>query len=161
MKKKTSSQSMQEIRGFLIALLVVALAGGLVYFLTGKFVTKEFEDKDEETKEVAFDYNSTMIGSMFKKPYDEYYVAIYDTSKDEALSLAGILGSYENKEDGTKVYLADLALDVNKTYYSETSNPKAKSIGDIKVGDFTLIKFKNGKIVKYIEGVDNISSELK
>ena len=32
---------------------------------------------------------------------------------------------------------------------------------ELKVGDYTLIKFNKGKIAKYIEGKDNIVKELE
>ena len=59
-----------------------------------------------------------------------------------------------------KIYQLDLNDGFNKKYKSETSNPDAKSINELKFGKLTLIKVKNGNIVKYIENKDDIRSEL-
>ena len=51
-----------------------------------------------------------------------------------------------------------MRIDVNN---DNKSNPNAKSIDDIDLGDITLIKVKNGEIVSYIEDIEQIKTELK
>ena len=50
---------------------------------------------------------------------------------------------------------------MNEKFYSkEESNPKAKSISELKLSDLTLIKVKNKQITKYVENQDSIKAEL-
>ena len=48
----------------------------------------------------------------------------------------------------------------NKGIYSKESNPNAKAINELKFGSITLLKIKNGNIVKYIEYKKAIRTEL-
>ena len=59
------------------------------------------------------------------------------------------------------MYYIDLSNKLNESYYSEEeSNPKATNIKELKLGDFTLIKVKDGKIVKYLEDEKEVKKEL-
>lgn len=58
--------------------------------------------------------------------------------------------------------MADLDDYMNKSYYDKDNvNKNATKASELKVGDYTLIKFNKGKIAKYIEGKDNIVKELE
>ena len=100
---------------------------------------------------------------MLTKKDKEYYVIAYDTTKPSAQAYNTYAGYYtSNKENGLPIYYLDLSSSFNKKYYVENnSNPKAQKINDLKMLDGTLIKVSNGKITKYIEGIDKIAEELK
>jgi hypothetical protein len=55
----------------------------------------------------------------------------------------------------------DLANELNKAYYDvENVNAKATKVSEMKVGDITLVKVKNGKIEKYIVDYAKMQKEL-
>ena len=59
------------------------------------------------------------------------------------------------------VYTIDLSNELNKAQYdAENVNTKAKKVSEMKVGDITLIKVKNGKIEKYIVDYAKMEKEL-
>ena len=53
-----------------------------------------------------------------------------------------------------------MSLGINAKYKSEFGNPKAIRPSELKIAVPTLIKIKNGSIVKYLESIDDIESEL-
>lgn len=57
--------------------------------------------------------------------------------------------------------MVDLSDELNKSIISDTNNTKAKKASELKVKDLTLLKITNGKIEKYITGIENIETELK
>lgn len=160
--KNIKTDEQKEIIKFIIILVVVVALVVGIYFFTKKFVTKD-ESKDE-TQEVTgtVNYNVTIIGELLNRPYDEYYAIIYDSTSNDAAKYQGIYSSFSTSpESTTKMYYIDLSNKLNESYYSEDgTNPKAKSINELKLGDFTLIKVKNGKISKYLEDEDAIKKEL-
>lgn len=161
-KVNFKTEEQKEIMKFLILLVVIVVCVVGVYFFTRAFVTKDLkEDKTEETTPAAINYNVTIVGSLLNRPYDEYYVLAYDSESVSINKYQGVYSTYTNKEKAIKMYYIDLGNALNSSYYSEDeTNPNAQSIDELKLGDFTLIKVKNGKIVKYIEDFDSVKKEL-
>lgn len=157
----------EEIKKFLIVIVVVLALCGVMYLLTRAFVTKDLFNKEEEqTEEVTsgqVDYNVAIMGQILNRPYDEYYVAIYNASNGEYIGdMATLLYNYSAKEKHLHVYTVDLSNTLNSEYYDpENVNKKAQTVADIKVGDITLLKIKNKKIVKYIDAYEAMKKELK
>lgn len=169
MRKKSkhnySSNDSYDIKRFIIVLLVVVLAVVTIYFLTRIFVTKDLFNKEEETvTETSINYNLTTVGLLLSRPYDEYYVFLYnDDSKEQIVSdVRNVVTQYTNSEDAKKIYYVDLAEANNIGFYNaEESNPDASSVKDFKFGNATILKIKDGKVVKYLEKLDAIEKELK
>lgn len=164
--QKLQTEENQIVRRFLVVLIVVILCVVGIYFFTRAFVTKDlFEDKKEATKETAetsFNYDITILGAAFNRPHDEYYVISYKKSDEQANYLSTLIQTYLQKENHLKIYMADLDDYMNKSFYDkENINSKATTASELKVGDYTLIKFKNGAISKFIEGTEKIAEELK
>jgi len=156
---KTEEQ--QEMIKFLVVLIVVILIIVGVYFFSKAFIKEEVKDLVYETGTVR--NNVAIVGTILNNPEKEYYVLAYDTTKPDASSYSTYAGYYTGNQDGAlKIYYLDLDNGLNKNYYvEEKSNPKATKISELKMLDGTLIKVKNGKIVKYIEGIDSIKNEIK
>lgn len=160
----TSEQ--EEIKKLIIVILVVLVCVGGIYLLTRAFVTKDlFTSKENETEEVAsgtVNYDVAIMGQILNRPYDEYYVAIYNSVEGDYVSdMALLVYGYTNKDKHLHMYTVDLSNTLNKDYYDpEKVNTKAKKLADIKVGDITLLKIKNGKIVKYIVDYSKMEKEL-
>lgn len=171
---KTSEQN--EVRNFIIVVLAVVACVGVFYFITRAFVSKdlfESDDKKEETKEtVEINYDVAIFGNMLTKADKEYYVLIYDQSdKGEYVSdMIMLLSKYDKKREEAKkdkkkvalpVYTVDLSNKLNDGYYDPKKvNVKATGLEDLKVGDITLLKVKNGKISKYIVDYAKMEKEL-
>ncbi len=163
MKNKINyeKEEQNEIMKFLLVLLiVVALIIGL-YFISKLVIKEEVKDLSYQTGTIST--NVVVVGTLLNAPEKEYYVLAYDREKNDANAYATYAGYYANRqEDATKVYYLELNNGLNKDYYvEENSNPNAKKIKDLKMKDGTLIKVQNGKITKYIEGLENIQKELK
>ena len=161
-RQVTETEEQSVIKKFIIILLglVILIVG--VYFFTRAFVTKDLNKEKEETKtEVTFDYSKTVLGSLLNRPYNEYYVLVYNSEDLKANYYNSIASSYQVKENSIKIYIADLSDSMNEKFYnSKKSNPKAKTIDELQVGDLTLIKVKDKAINKYIEKEEDIRAEL-
>ena len=164
-KYQTAEQT--EIRNFIIVIVVVLLCVGAIYLLTRAFVTKDLFTKSEAptTEEVVagkVNYEVAIMGQILNRPYDEYYVAIYNSAEgDYAADMATLLYSYTQKEKHLHIYTVDLSNKLNDGYYDpENVNVEAKSLSELKVGDITLIKVKKGKISKYIVDYSKMEKEL-
>lgn len=161
---QTTEQS--ELKSFLIVILVVLVGVGLLFLATKAFVTKDlFGDKkeDAEEKEVVgeVNYDVTIMGSLLNRPYDVYYAVIYDTTGDYMYDMSSLVTSYKELKDAKHIYTIDLDNKLNESYYDpENVNTKAKKLNEVKVGDITLIKVKDGKINKFITDYNKMRKEL-
>ena len=163
---KIQTEDQKEIMRFFIVLLVVILMVTAIYFLTRIFVTKDLGKKKDstETQEVVegnVNYSVTSVGQILNRPYDSYYVIIYDTTGDSVNDAQSLMISYNSKEERKHLYRVDLNSYVNKDFYDkENENPNAKSVSEFKFGDLTLLYIKKGKVEKYITEIDKMKTEL-
>lgn len=163
-KKQTKyrTEEQQEIIRFAIVLLVVIVFVGIVYLFTKTFVTKENKvstNAEYQTGEVSYD--TLTVGTLLNRPYEEYFVAVYDKTLPDASYYSSIMAKYEYTK---KIYFLDLSDFMNENYIAkegETSNPKAKKIEDLKFGTFSFLQIKDGKIVKYLEDEKKAEEVLK
>lgn len=165
-KVKYQTAEQEEIKKFIIVVLVVLLCVGAIYILTRAFVTKDlFKSGDEETKEVipgVVNYEVAIMGQILNRPYDEYYVVIYNQQEGDYISdMSTMVYNYTKKEKHLHMYTVDLSNVMNSDYYDpENVNVNAKTLNEIKVGDITLIKVKNSKINKFIVDYSKMLKEL-
>lgn len=156
---KNKSEVENEIYSFIKILIVVVLLVIGVYFFTNAFVNKDYDVK-KDGQEGVVSSNSIIVGSMFNRPYKEYYVLAYKGDENDAVLFGSYVSLYESKEGALRIYTVDLDNALNNSYYSENGNSKAKKLDELKISSPTLIKIKNGSISKYIEGQTNIKKEL-
>ena len=160
-KRKYYTEEQKEIKKFILVLigLIVIIFG--IYLLSKLLIKPSVKNYEYETGQI----NNTIaiVGTMLNKNEKEYYVLAYDTKSNNAAAYNTYAGYYtSSKENALKIYYLNLNNGLNKNYYvTENSNPKATSIKDLKMIDGTLLKIKDGKITKYIEGIDKIAEELK
>lgn len=149
---------------FIVTLVIVlALCIG-IYFLTKYVVNKDTDTNTEtsETKDVSINYESAIIGTMLNKKDNEYYVILYNKSKDDAYKYTQLVTNYKALKDSLPIYIVDLSTPMNSPYYtSEATNPKAENLSELKFGDITVIKVKNGKITNAYETIDSIKTLWK
>ncbi len=164
-KVKYRTAEQDEMLKFLGVIAVVVVCVALLYVLTRVFVTKDLfnkeETKTEETVQGSVNYSVASVGQILNRPYDEYYVFVYDTTGDYATDMNSLLTKYNSKEKKLHAYKVDLSNYLNKEYYKPKEvNEKASTVADFKFGDITLIKVKNGKIDKYLTDYSKMQTEL-
>ena len=145
---------MKKITKIIILIVVVIVAVGF-YFLTDKFV----EPVKEEAPSVNIDYDIATVGTMFNRPYDEYYVLLYDSESLEAAYYNTLFSRYSTANKN-KIYYVDLSLKENSKYVKDSSNKNLTSASDASFVGPTLVSIKNGKITKYLETKEDIKAEL-
>ena len=150
-----------EIYRFIVIFFIIALVVIGLYFLSKGIVSKRTSSENTvDTIEIAYD--KLNVGMIFNRPYDEYYIMIYDSNIEQAVYYSAIITKYRNKDNHLKLYYCDLSEKVNNSYYSgrENGNEKATNINELSFGNLTLLKIKNGKIVLYLENINDIKKEL-
>ncbi len=136
---------------------------GIFYFLTVYLTNRDTNNtsSSKEVGEAVIQYEEILAGSSFSIDEDEYIVLYYDKSIEELKSnIMSLVSDYEAKEDHLSLYTVDMSSAFNKKFVSDESNNNPASVADLKISDSTLIKFKNGKVVDYIEKYDNIKLYL-
>ena len=159
---KYRSEEQQEVIRFISVLIIVIAVVSIVYGVSRLFIDEKSKFNDNVIPG-EINYDLVTVGTMFNRNYDEYYVVAYNKEDSQAILYSSIMSKYTNKEDSLKIFFCDLSNSLSSAYYvGETgeSNPNAKTIDDLALGNFTFIKIKNGKIVKYIENIEEAKKEL-
>ena len=158
-----TSDEQNEVKSFIIILIIVVVAIIAVYVLTRLFVSKDLF-KNEPTKIVTpgeVNYSTVLIGSMLNVKEDEYYVIITDTSDPASSYYTGLMTTYKRNTKALPIYLADLSNELNKKYIGTKNNLNPTDMAKFMVKDNALIHIKDGKIVKAMSEEKDISNELK
>lgn len=153
----------EEIVRFVKILGIVIICVLAVYIFTRVFVTRDLFRRDDFSEEVRIpniDYSVTTLGALLNRPYDEYYVFAFDSTEVRAGLFRTIMNMYREHEDTIKLYHADLNSPFNSMFLADESNFTPNSVADLKLSDATLIKVRNGRIVRFIETKDEIIEEL-
>lgn len=160
---KYTSEESKEVKKFIIILLSIIVLVLAVYGIT-RLVNKDKDNNDDRTVTAgSIDYDKVSVGTLFNRADSEYYVIVYDGEAPNAIYYSALMNKYMDKEKSNKVYFCDLSNELNKKYYvgeDKDSNPNATTSSELAFKDLTLIKIKNGKIVKYLETLDTIKTEL-
>lgn len=161
-----ATEEENEVKRFIIIVIVIGLFVGVIYGLTEIF-KKDEEKETEDNSSVTISYDKLTVGTLLNRPYDEYYVLAYDSDANKAIEYSAIISQYKSKsteKDYVKIYFLDLNNGLNKKYYNvnedNKSNPNAKKIEDLDFGDLTLLCIKDGKIKEYIEDYTTIQKKL-
>lgn len=165
-KIKYQTEEQKEIVRFVIVIFVVLLSVGLIYLATRAFVTKDLFKAKVNQEEVVtpgtINYDVAIMGEILNRPYNEYYVAIYNKKDGKYISdMSSLVYLYSSKDKHLHIYTVDLSNKMNEEYYDpENVNTSAQSLSEMKVGDITLLRIKNGKVAKYIVDLDKMKAEL-
>ena len=165
MKKRNMylNDDQKEIVNFVIILSVIIVLVLIVYGVSYLVSKKNTYHYDEVTPgEINYDIAS--VGTMLNRPEEEYYVVIYDDADLNAATYEALVSTYSaSSPEALKVYRVDLANKLNESFRAQDgkSNPKAKKVSELALGDFTLIKVAKGEITKYIEDLAQAKKELK
>lgn len=160
---KSVNEEQKEIVSFVVILLVIVGVVLIIYLISDGILNKNVYNFDS-TNTGAINYDTVSVGTMFNRANEEYYVALYDQEDVNAVYYTNLINNYSYDEDALKVYFCDLGNPLNADYVAkegESSNPSAVSIEDLVLGEFTFVKIKDGKIVKYLETVEDMEAELE
>lgn len=160
---KYTSEESKEVKRFIIILLSIIVLVLAVYGIT-RLINIDKDNNDDRTVTAgSIDYDKVSVGTLFNRADNEYYVIVYDGEAPNAIYYSALMNKYMDKEKSNKVYFCDLSNELNKKYYvgeDKDSNPNATTSSELAFKDLTLIKIKNGIIVKYLETLDTIKTEL-
>ena len=161
-KGNYQSEDQNEAKRFIIILAIIIIVIVGVYFFTRIFVSKDLLNKETNTTTPgSINYNVTLIGAMLNKPEDDYFVMLYDSKKSDAVYYNGLVNNYVQDENALKIYIADIANELNKSYVGESENIKVTNIEDFKIANPALLKIKDSKIVNVYSTKDEMVEALK
>lgn len=161
-KESESTNNIKLIMGFIILVAVISLLVYLLFYINGKYVTKDkYQTETTTTTTTAiYDNTKTTVSEMFKIKDKNYYVLAYDPDDE-------INGSYYRQlvnqyKGDISVYTLDYTISMNSKYYDSngTENTSPKSASDVMLTRPTLLIFKSGKVTDYITDKDTIVKTL-
>lgn len=161
---KIKTEEQEQIERFIKILLIILLAVVGIYLFTKFVINKEKNNDEMSVTAGVIDYNKLIVGNILTQNYDEYYVFIYNGNDSEAIYYSSLVDKYMAEDNAQKVYWVDLSNTLNEKFIAkneEEVNIDAKSVSEFKFGEYTLLKIKNKKIVKYIDNVNDAKKELK
>ena len=147
--QKVEKGNTLTLKSFITVLVVLLLMFGIVYIITGLFITKDIKwfDKTEETEQVV---TGKILGiNTLKQSEEEYYVYFY-SNKETNSEVDSAISKINNK-----IYRVDLDSDFNSNFVGEPTGI-VENIEDLKVSNPTIIKVLSGKIVELYSGVEQI-----
>lgn len=161
--QKYVTEEQMEIKKFIFVLLglLILLVG--VYFFTRAFVTKDLHKSSNgvEYTEGKVSYDTVIVGTMLNRSESEYYVYAFSNEDTKSIYYNTLVSQYSKEEKALQVYYLDIDNQLNKDYV-DSSNPSKTftTINELKLGNVTLIKVKNGKVTKYITNEEEIKKEF-
>ena len=167
MKKEKNKKKVVEVQNsysysmFTIFKIVfgVLVFLAIFYLITVAVIDDGSASKDEK-EEVDIQYDEILAGSSFSMNSSEYLVVYYDFTDEELTDLDSAIYSYSSSDE-TRIYTVDMSNAFNLKFVAEKeSNKSPKSVNDLAFDGPTLIKFKDGKVTKYIEDSEEIIKYL-
>lgn len=162
-KKRQESRRIEEVisddsslmdKFFIIAGVILFLL--CFYILTVYITNKNTDDTKEKEKTVEISKDEIVIGRSLSMGKGEYYVLYYDGYLSETYN--EIVKNYKGE---LPIYKVDMSSPFNSKYSTtEESNKNPTKISEFKINGPTLMKISNKKVVDYIEGEDNIRTNL-
>ena len=149
------SNDTKEIKSLIIITVVVVIIAVGLFFLTNYLNNKK------TSSNTKIDYDTCIVGNMFNRPYNEYYVFLYSSTDKNASTYKGLITSYKDKDDALKIYYVDMNDKFNSAYLSEASNKKPTDVNEVKIKESALILIKDGKVEKYFESLEEYKNTLK
>lgn len=166
LKNTTVDHDNSAVVTFIVALIVIAVLVGGLYYVNARFVTKDKYQGDETTtttKEVSYDPTIIVADDALKQSETEYMVVFYDKSKDDASYISSLISGYKGD---SKIYSVELNNKMNSEYYAKDGNVNdvlPTSIEELKknkVSNPTLIKVKKGKITEIVRDTKSIYTAI-
>lgn len=152
-----------EVKQLLAITVAVLLFLGLFYFLTVVILDDDTDTKtDDNNTEVEVQFDEILIGKSFSLRDSEYYVLYYETDDEDISSdMASLVSAYRSSTKDLYLYTVDMSNALNSQFIADEANEDADKASELKINGPTLIKFVDGEIDEYIDGVDDITAELE
>ena len=166
LKNTTVDHDNSTVVTFIIALIVICVLVGGLYYVNAKYVTKDkYQDDNTTTTTTEPSYDATVIlaDDALKQKETEYMVVFVDKSKDDSSYITSLISGYKGD---SKIYTVDLSNKMNKDYYNESSlrnlpmPTTIEGLKECKVINPTLIKVKKGKIVELTDDKEKIYTAI-
>ena len=114
----------------------------------------------------TINYNIVSVGNMLSKADKEYYVHVFSGESNKASQYQIPTYAYRTSDEKNKLPIYFLNLDnvFNKSFVATKEKPEnvnAKTVEEISFGEITMLKIKDGKIIKYFNTEKAIEEELK
>lgn len=160
--KGYNNESDNTIMNLIKIIMSIVIAFALFYIIT-YFVTKNNKTYSWENNSEAsvIQYDEIMLGTLLSQNENEYYVLALSYSDDNKDIYDTYISMYKDKESSLNFYTVNLDSDFNKKYIGEKSNFDINNIKDLKIKDTTLFRIKESKIVKHVEGDEQIIKTFK
>ena len=142
----------------LVVVCILCLFYLLTVFLTENENTNTSNENDKQ--ETVIQYNEILVGSTFNKSDEKYFVVYYDMSSEDISDISSAISTYSSKEDALPLYVVDMSNPLNKSYESKDSNKNAEDASELHINGVTLVRIKDGKLDKYLEGEENVIEYL-
>lgn len=134
----------------------------LTLYITSKNGNNDSKKDDTESTTSEISYSDIMIGRSFSISDGEYYVVYYDKTDDSInSSLTSVVSDYKSKEEHLDIYSVNMGDGLNKKYAKDESNHNPSNASEFAISGPTLIKFSDGEVVDYVEGIDEITDYLQ
>lgn len=151
-----------SVKQAIIITIFVLLFLGLFYLITVLILDDGTSSKKNNNDTVEVQHKEVLVGTSFSISDSEYYVLYYKTDDDEINSdLASLVSNYRSSNKDPYLYTVDMSNALNSAFNSDSSNSLATKASELKISGPTLIKFVDGKISQYIEGIETIAETLK
>lgn len=138
-------------------IIVLTFCVGM-YFATKYLVEKDSDTTNEEEQTIKINNDVAIVGTMLNKNDSEYFVILYNKKDDKAYEYQSLVSENKTK---LNIYTVDLGNALNNKFYDkDNTNTKADNINDLRFGDITLIKVKDGKIINSYESLEQIKNVL-
>ena len=163
MKKQTyKNEDVKLFTSAVIIMIAMALLIGGLFYINGKYVTKdEFQpETTTTTTEPSFDNTIILADEAFNQKDKLYYVMFYDTKDvDYGRMYANLVNYYSGD---AVVYSVDLSSAMNKKYYNTKgeANTKPTKAEELVITGPTLIVFKKNKVDSYLTDKNEIIKKL-
>jgi hypothetical protein len=163
-QKSTANEEYAKVKGFIFFVVIILVCVGLLAYINGNFVTKDYNEEETTTTTTTVAYDSSLItmNKLFSVDKKYYYVLFYDgSSKAEKDFVKEFSSSYKN--ENTPLYKVDMSNKMNSDYYDVNGeeNTTPTSLEEIKITRTTLIKITKGKVVSYVTDKYEIAKTLK
>lgn len=145
-----------------IVVIFICLFYLLTLYITSKNGNNDSKKDDTEATVSEISYSDIMVGRSFSISDGEYYVMYYDKTDDSInSSLTSVISDYKSREEHLDIYSVNMGDGLNKKYAKDESNHNPSNASEIAISGPTLIKFSDGEVVGYVEGIDEITDYLQ
>lgn len=161
-KDKSMSYEENNVKSFVIAVIVIIVGLGLVYLFSLLAQKNGLFDEGYNKPEIntKFSYTDITYGTVFDRNEDEYYVLFIDTTSSEYIYINSIISKYEENESYLPIYIVDLNNDFNKNIIGDEDNTSANESNELSIKEYALMKVSNGSNSKYLNTTEEIEEEL-